>query len=122
MKALPMDRRANLAPKGEAAALMRSFGNLIIMVELLIAAAEPGAYLCKGFPPMAWTSQTPTVAGIYWHFDRAELAICEIIVGEDGSDPLALLTGDDHLYEAAELTGLWCGPINPPGPPPKEAT
>jgi hypothetical protein len=66
---------------------------------------------------MQWTSKTPSVGGIYWHFQQGDLAICEIMIEDATGNALALLTGDDEVYEAAELTGLWLGPVKPPSPP-----
>jgi hypothetical protein len=66
---------------------------------------------------MTWTAQLPQWAGVYWHFDQRDFAICEIVIDADNVTPLALLTGDDQLYDAADFTGLWFGPLDPPERP-----
>jgi hypothetical protein len=66
---------------------------------------------------MSWTSETPSVSGIYWHFELGDLSICEIMIEDVTGTALVLLTGDNELYEAAELNGLWFGPIDPPPSP-----
>lgn len=66
---------------------------------------------------MPWTTATPSFAGVYWHLDSSEMVVCEIVMDEESQTALALLTGDDQLYNAVEFTGLWLGPIDPPAPP-----
>jgi hypothetical protein len=67
-----------------------------------------------------WTENTPSEPGVYWYFDRDDVAICEIVIDEVSSAPFVLLTGDDELYDAVDFTGLWFGPLTPPGPPPRQ--
>jgi hypothetical protein len=67
--------------------------------------------------PMCWTNLLPRSPGVYWLFERGDLAVCEIVIDEETGTALALLTGDDELYDATDLGTLWFGPIEAPEPP-----
>ena len=59
---------------------------------------------------LTWTTEPPTVAGLYWFSVCQGLAVC-ILICSDGKAKLA----KDHFTDAELLGGQWAGPIAPPG-------